>query len=129
VRNDAGAFARDLTAFALGPDAAARLDTGALETPVNPARPLAFQAMRRHLNKLVRNQLNENGLLPIPNDYVEYGFRKIMPVFEVLRPFDPLLKKRLRARVAKAAAGRYAASNRRVQELTGLDLAALGYET
>ena len=127
-RADTDTHARALTAFALGPDAAARLDGNALSRPVNPARPLAFQAMRRHLNKLVRNQLNENGVFAIPNDYVEYGFRKIMPVFEILRPLDPLLRRRLTRRVDQACAGRFAASNARTAQLTGLDLAALGYE-
>lgn len=127
-RDDGGVMARELTEFALGPDAAARLDIAALTAPVNRARPLAFQALRRQLNKLVRNQLNENGLLPIPNEYVEYGFRKIMPVFEVLRPFDGMIKTRLKARVAETCAGRYAASNARVEEMTGLNLGALGYE-
>lgn len=127
-RDDAGSYGRALTAFALGPEAAARLDSDALTSPVNPTRPLAFQAMRRHLNKLVRNQLNENGVFAIPNEYVEYGFRKIMPVFGVLRPFDGMIKTRLTSRIAQACAGRYGASNARVQALTGLDLGALGYE-
>lgn len=127
-QSDVDTHARALTEFAVGTEAAQRLDVGALSGEVNPTRPLAFQAMRRHLNKLVRNQLNENGWLPIPNEYVEYGFRKIMPVMGVLRPFDGMIKTRLKARVARACAGRYAASNARVQELTGLDLAALGYE-
>ncbi|MEP4196180.1 MAG: sulfotransferase [Aliishimia sp.] len=128
-KRDTDTHARALVDFALGPEAASRYVDGCLDAPVNKARPLAFQALRRQLNRLIRNQLNENGLLPIPNEYIEYGFRKIMPVFEVLRPFDRVIKQRLKAHIAKACDGRYAESNRRLQDLTGLDLAALGYDT
>ncbi len=120
--------ARALTEFALGPCAAARLDASVLTAPINKTRPIACQALRRQINRLVRNQLNENGLLPIPNDYVEYGFRKALPLFEPLRVLDQVFTARIRARVEAACAGRYGASNARVQQLTGLDLAALGYE-
>jgi hypothetical protein len=120
--------ARALTAFAIGPGAAARLDASALTAAVNKTRPIACQALRRQINRLVRNQLNENGLLPIPNLYVEHAFRKALPLFEPLRLLDPLFTARIRARVAAACTGRYGASNARVQQMTGLDLAALGYE-
>lgn len=120
--------ARNLVEFALGPDAADRLKDGTLSSLVNRTRPLALQAVRRQINKLVRSQLNERGLLPIRHDEFEQAFRRILPLFDILRPLDAPLKTQLQARIDAACMGRYGASNQRVADMTGLDLDALGYE-
>ncbi|MEO0424216.1 MAG: sulfotransferase [Pseudomonadota bacterium] len=120
--------ARALLEYALGPEKAVRYSDGSLSRSVNRARPLAFQALRRRLNLLIRNQLNDAGLLPLNNRHIELTLRRLMPIFEPLRPFDSVLKRRLESRIARACDGRYAASNIQTAQMTGIDLAALGYD-
>lgn len=127
LRPDADAMAQRIVDFARGAQAAP-CPPGVLHQPVNAARPMALQALRRQLNKLTRNQLNEGGLLPLPVTAVEAALRPVLPLLRRLRPAEALLRRRLHAQVAQACAGHYGASNARTAALTGQDLARLGYD-
>lgn len=128
LRKDSDALARDLITFVSGPEKAAFFKKGSLREQINKGRPLAFQAIRRRINMLTRNQLCENGLVTMPVRYVDKLVRMSRPALEVFRPLDSPLKKHLQAQIARACEGRYAESNRQVAELTGLDLESFGYD-
>ena len=98
----------------------------------NPSLPALLLELNRWLNKLIRalglgatrfegpieERLAKRGQLKVLN--------KLAPFFPsaLSRPID----KRWRAEVEATIGDRYVESNRITQELTGLDLAALGYQ-
>lgn len=127
LRRDPQAEARKIVAHIGGDPNADVFEPAALSGVVNKGRPLAFQEIRRRLNILLRNQLSENGLITVPVTYVEKVVRASLPAAEVLRPFDRVLKSRMQSIIADACGDRFAQSNRATQQLTGLDLAGLGY--
>ncbi len=97
----------------------------------NPSLSAASGAVRRQLNRLVaaRRPLNPGVLVRIP---AAADHRYWDPALEVLdaRLPDPLAgraEQSLRSGIAAWAGDRYAASNRRLAERLGLDLAAYGY--
>jgi hypothetical protein len=61
--------------------------------------------------------------------FARTSFVVVAPLLDFLcRPVDGFLRRRVRAKIAHAVAGRYGPSNARTAALIGLDLAALGYD-
>ena len=93
---------------------------------VNAAHPPLMQLVRRFANSwLTRTQLSNHGLLNIP--HFSRVFDASRPLFERLGGLDDFLDRRLRRQIATATEGLYAASNARLQKLTGLDLRGYDY--
>jgi hypothetical protein len=81
---------------------------------------------RRRVNKLgVRSEVNPSPLM----SPAAFGRLPRPLVRRVLKPYSGWADEALRARAAAAIGDRYAESNRRTAELTGLDLAAYGWKT
>jgi hypothetical protein len=119
-------FAADIVRFCgHQPEQPAALATGV----VNRKRPVTLQFVARLINRhLVRSQLSNHGFLPQPT--VRAALARLAPVFERLSPgiVERALDRRMRRAIDAAVGDRYAESNRETAALTGLDLAAFGYD-
>lgn len=125
LRADPAAFLSRVATFCGQPAVA---EAGARR--VNAARPLLMQAAQRPLNFLFyHNELSPGALAHIPRFHKRYA--RLLPVWRALSPapLERRLDARLRARIDRVVGDRYAASNARLQGLTGEPLGALGYAT
>jgi hypothetical protein len=98
-------------------------------TVLNPKRPLTLQFFARLLNRhLVRSQLSNSGFLPHPTSRA--ALARLAPLVGALSPgfVERALDCRMRRAIDAAVGDRYAESNRLTRALTGLDLAAYGYD-
>lgn len=99
------------------------------EERVNAGRPALLTAWQRRLNPfLIRDDLNGYSILALPN-----GRRLLQPLLHAAaeaapRAWNARAAGRLAVEVERRCAGRYAASNARTEQLTGLPLRSLGYE-
>ena len=95
----------------------------------NAGRPALLGAVLRRLNPfLVRDDLNGYSILAVP-----HARRVIYPALKACvewlpRSWNERIEGSVRAEIHAACRGRYGSSNRRTAELTGLDLAAAGYD-
>ena len=117
---DRDAFVRHIAGFAGG------RDPGPLpDEHVRPSSSALTVAVQRPLNRwLLRDYVNPAAPLRLHrlNDRLR-GLDRVVPAGVIAR-----LERRLRARVEDLTRGRFASSNRQTAELTGLPLAAHGYE-
>ena len=76
---------------------------------------------------MARNSLTGSSPLAVPR--LRPPLRALMRGLDWLTPdaWNEGLRQRWRRRIAEGCRGRYEASNRRLAELTGLDLAGYGY--
>lgn len=99
------------------------------EIEVNTSRTPVMQSAQRLVNRLLGDtELSRQPVLRIPR--VTRGFARTRPLFERLgpKPLNTWLDHRLSKRVAQRFDGVFAASNRALAELTGLDLHGYGYQ-
>lgn len=123
LRADSPEFVRRVCAF-----------VGIPEQPIsagraNPRRPALMQAVMRRANAIFSdNQLSRRPLWKI--DRISKGFARTRPLFERLSPaiLERHLLDRQKRCISDRLSGRFAASNVTTMRLTGLDLAAYGYE-
>jgi hypothetical protein len=95
---------------------------------VNVRRPLLMQYVQRPLNYLVnRNELSDGALIHIPRFARRFG--RLRAAFDMVSPatLERRLRSGLRKRISDHVGEHYEESNRRTEQLTGLDLAQFGY--
>jgi hypothetical protein len=127
ISRDARDLAAKIIEFAGNATAKNNIDDSIFEKKVNPAVPVLGQHLRRTCNFLLaRTQLSNHGILNIP--YVDATFKMLRPALAPLKVFDTTLGRKLNDQIEAATEGRYAESNNRLAEMTGLDLGALGYQ-
>src|SRR5579859_361933 len=125
-RSDPRAFVERLAGFAGRPLSDEQLDALPFESKANPGPPATAIAARRWLNGLgVRSDLNPAPPLASP------AFWKLGKRIDRLSLAPPGAvsheEEKLRRVVAERVGDRYAESNRRTAELTGLDLGTYGW--
>jgi len=124
LKKDPGAFVRRISEFAGAPDPG--------EIPrekKNVALSALACSVKRQFNRyLVRDALNPAA--PVGNPRMGGAVQKAFERIDRLTPKSVRTwsESRLRRRVDEIARGRYAESNRRLGEMMGEDLGALGYE-
>ena len=99
-----------------------------LDTPTNPALPLAFQLLRRHANLMFRTQLSNFGVINVSSTKLHSMVKKIRGLTTPLHVFDKPLKQRYKTLITEETRGKYATSNVAASELIGIDLGELGYD-
>lgn len=123
IKSDVASFVKQITGL-IDPSATVPV----FGKRVNAAPDLRSTVEYERLKKTIRFKLEKNGSSPLAR--IAYIFARAWMVAVV----SPRLKKQygdevLKVHVPPEAAGLFAESNRRVQELTGLDLKSFGYRT
>jgi hypothetical protein len=124
LRRDPAAFVERIAGF-VGLPAPAPLSRG----EVNVGVPALAASLKRPLNRLlVRDRLNPLGWSERAG--LQIAVRRVSELGARLAPaaLRARCERRLRERVAEAVGERYRESNRRTREITGIDLASLGYD-
>lgn len=101
-----------------------RTITSAPEARVNPGSPATLCAIQRNLNRLLASP-NRPGRRSLPERYAAALARRTGALLP--RHLNALVENRLVEQFEAWAEERYALSNRKTTEITGLDLPSLGY--
>ena len=121
-------FAQELSHFSGAQSSEKTSVLDVLNTPMNPALPLAFQLLRRHANLMFRTQLSNFGVINVSSTKLHSMVKKIRGLTTPLHVFDNPLKQRYKTLITEETRGKYAASNVAASELIGIDLGELGYD-
>ena len=124
-RKDSNAFLQSIRSF-VGLEGTLDLSEKSRERSLKAFSGMAVSIQRR-TNFLVRNEVNPMGWFE--NRKVRQAVQRLLKYADRIVP-DAITKRpdeRMKQRIADYCAGRYETSNSRTQELTGLDLASLGY--
>jgi Sulfotransferase family len=131
LRKDPPAFVAEVLAAA-GVWATPDLAALPYDRRSNPSLSAASAAVRRQLNRLVaaRRPRNPGVLVRIPAAADHRVWDPVLRALDAVVPesVEARAERRLRNGIAAWAGDRYGASNRRLAERLGLDLAAYGYE-
>ena len=96
----------------------------------NESRPASFQAIQRLVNRYIApTEFNRTALIPHAGFAKRFGYLSRYVPRGLTRALDARIMAGIRYRVSQSFEGEFAASNRRLARMTGLDLAALGYQT
>ncbi len=129
-RREPARFIRSLTTFAGASPAPNAIEQLPYDEPVNPSwRPCAI-AVRRHVNALVRGRLNPWAPFDVRGPVGRTLVRALPAAARAVpRAIDRRIVERMQATLESETLDRYRASNARTSKMTGLDLAAYGYDT
>lgn len=95
----------------------------------NESRPASFQAVQRLVNRYVApTEFSRMALIPDDRLAKRFGYLNGYVPRRLTQALDRRLSVGIDRRVAQRFDGAFADSNRRLADMTGLDLAALGYQ-